>query len=865
MLLVAPLLKRTLLLCLLLVCALMCLAVPLFAQEEQGVCARVRIKISQEVAITRTAFRATLEITNSPQNVSLSNFKVTLDIRDANNQPANDLFGIKPPVLTNVGDVDGNGTIGPGVTATAVWTIIPTRDAAPEVDTKYTIGGKLSYTEDNEPINAPLFPATIWVKPDARLILNYFLVRDVYSDDPFTPQIEPSQSFPLGLILSNQGKGAANNVRITSSQPQIVDNEKGLLIDFKIIGAQVNTDPVSPSLTVNLGNIPPGQTSVAQWMMTSSLQGRFIEYKATFEHLDGLGDPRLSLIDSVTLHELTHAVRVDVPSDDLKPDFLVNDNSDEGANPNHLPNHLYNSDGAIEDVAQGLFPSVNGTLTPSTLAVSLTATTAPGWTYIRTDDPGQERYRLARVVRSDGREIRVDENAWTTHKTVRLVGQPVYREHKLHLFDKDSTGSYTLFYEVYSSGTTTMGDAKAMADGMPVTLGGNEGLAVTALFPDCIYVESLDRTSGMRLTGASAFEGDRISVTGATATAPNGEREIVATSITKVGSGALQPLGVNLRALQCGDFQYDSATGAGQQGMAGGSGLNVVGLFIRVAGKVVSANATDFTIGAEGQPNAETYPVKVILPDGVQPPAVGLFVRVTGVVSTEKDGASLHPVIRVRRPDDVFAYNVGPQITDLHVEHILSSSCDIVWTTDIQSTSVVMLGTEPGVYTKTVNGPDFVTGHTVHVSGLAPGTHYYYVAQSTNYWNGVMSTSAEQEFTTAGLILPELDLSFPTATLSEGVITASARLANTGGDAAELKVTAIQTYPSTVTVLTAASPSAPLTFASGSLAGGDSANQDIQFATSESEFYVKLTFSYRDLGGAVRTLTTPWKKVQPAL
>jgi len=112
----------------------------------------------------------------------------------------------------------------------------------------------------------------------------------------------------------------------------------------------VNADPFPPSLTVNLGNIDPGMTSVAMWMMTSSIQGKFIEYKATFEHVDGLGIPRLSLIDTVNIHELTHAVRVDNPSDDNKPDFLVNDVTDD----DHLPDTLYNSTGPVEDVSIGL-------------------------------------------------------------------------------------------------------------------------------------------------------------------------------------------------------------------------------------------------------------------------------------------------------------------------------------------------------------------------------------------------------------------------------------------------------------------------------------------------------------------------------
>ena len=85
--------------------------------------------------------------------------------------------------------------------------------------------------------------------PDARLELKYFQQRDVYSDDPFTLEVEPAEPFALGLIVKNNGAGAARNFRITSAQPKIVENEKGLLIDFKIIGTQVGTQALAPTLT----------------------------------------------------------------------------------------------------------------------------------------------------------------------------------------------------------------------------------------------------------------------------------------------------------------------------------------------------------------------------------------------------------------------------------------------------------------------------------------------------------------------------------------------------------------------------------------------------------------------------------------
>ncbi len=361
------------------------MSVPAFAElppesewKEEGVCARVRIQISQDAAITRTAFKATLEIDNSPENVAIENLKVTLDIRNEAQEPSNTLFGIRDPELTDIDDVDGTGIIEPGGTAKAVWIIIPTRDAAPDAPTRYYVGGTLHYTESGQQISMPLFPASITVKPDPKLVLHYFLQRVVYSDDPFTKDIiEPAEPFPLGLILSNQGKGTAHHVKITSSQPKIIENEKGLLIDFKIIGTQVNTEEITPSLTTDFGEIGPGKTGVAKWMMTASLQGKFIEYEAKFEHVDDLGDPRLSLIDSVSIHELLHAVRMDFPDDDERSDFLVNDVQDN----DFIPDTVYSSDGSTSAVNLAVNPVISSPVTVDNLEVTLTASASNGWVY----------------------------------------------------------------------------------------------------------------------------------------------------------------------------------------------------------------------------------------------------------------------------------------------------------------------------------------------------------------------------------------------------------------------------------------------------------------------------------------------------
>jgi len=415
------------------------------ARDENAICARVRIEIEQEAVITRSAFRAIFELENSGDTDTLDFVTVTLFVKDEAGQDAAHLFGIPQPDVTGLPDLDGGGALPPGQSASAEWLIIPGNDAAPTEPVVYTVSGELSYDINGTLVTIPLYPAPITVYPNASLDLDYFLERLVFSDDPFTPETEPAVPFALGLIVENNGAGTASNLRITSAQPEIIENERGLLIDFSIIGTQVGSRSVSPSLSVSFGDIGPGATSVARWLLTSSLEGQFIEYNATFEHVTDLGDAALSLINSVDIFEMIHVVRVDVPTDDGLPDFLTNDTPDL----ERLADTIHSSDGAVLPVSAVLDGVIDGPPTSGDLDVELTATVPPGWVYIRLDEPSTNLFTILSVTRSDGKSLLLGDNVWTTHRIVRPEGEPSLPEDFLHIVDHDSTGSYTIVYEEF--------------------------------------------------------------------------------------------------------------------------------------------------------------------------------------------------------------------------------------------------------------------------------------------------------------------------------------------------------------------------------------------------------------------------------
>ncbi|MCK5000127.1 MAG: hypothetical protein KAS23_11340, partial [Anaerohalosphaera sp.] len=470
-------------------------------KPTSGVCARVRIQILQEAVISRNAFKATLELANEGDTNPLEQINVVIEIRDEDGNVSTDLFGIHPPELTNIDSII-NGTLPAGQTAVSTWIIVPTSEAAPTEAKQYFVRGTLSYVLNGSAVTVPLYPAPITVLPDPRLVVDYFLERDVYSDDPFTPDVvEPAIPFSLGLRMTNIGAGEAMNVRITSSQPEIIENEKGLLINFQIIGTRIGTEEVTPSLAVNLGDIAPDSAVVAQWLMTASLQGEFIEYYASYEHIDGLGDPRLSLIDSVDIHETEHVVYVEDPSDGL-PDFLTNDIPDV----NDLPDHVFISDGSSEPVDVVTDASVNGTVTLEDLEVDLDIPQMPdGWTYIRLPDPGDNQFALVAVTRSDGAVIRLPDNAWLTHRVIREKGTDPYDRNRLHIFDLGVglPETYTLTYASFDTQAPVVSNYAADDILAPET----DAHTFTVTYSDDVAIRILSLgSSNIRVTGPAGFD-----------------------------------------------------------------------------------------------------------------------------------------------------------------------------------------------------------------------------------------------------------------------------------------------------------------------------------------------------------------------
>jgi len=240
------------------------------AQQFQGLCAVVKMEIQQELTLERIGFLATLEVTNNEGDANITDFSAQLSFEtfppdiDGNTQDASDLFFVQAPTLTGVTSIDGTGIIHPGETAVVEWFIIPKIAAGGESPqgVRYSVGADLAgsiYAQPIDPTVLTVYADQITVQPEPQLEITYFQPRDVDGDDPFTLQVEAPIPFTLGVLVNNVGYGLAKNLQIASEQPKIVENVQGLIMIAQLLGSRVDDQPTDQtSLTVNLGDIPPG-------------------------------------------------------------------------------------------------------------------------------------------------------------------------------------------------------------------------------------------------------------------------------------------------------------------------------------------------------------------------------------------------------------------------------------------------------------------------------------------------------------------------------------------------------------------------------------------------------------------------------
>ena len=413
---------------------------------QESLCARVKIEIRQEATLERQGFEAHMRVSNGFTDRSMEDVDVDVYFQNENGEtvsassdPDDDqaLFFIQVDRMTGIDDIDGAGIVEPSGTADIYWLIVPAPGASngnPQGDLYY-VGASMRYAMAGDEQDFEIAPDFIFVKPMPELVLDYFLTREVYGDDAFTAEIEPSIPFTLGVMARNDGAGTAKEFVIDSVQPEIVENEQGLLIGFAIEETYANGVPARTALRAELGDIGPGAAAVARWIMTCSLSGEFVELAVNWSHADELGGRLTSLIETVESHYLIRDVLVDLPGRDAIRDFLADDDGTL---------RVYESDNVItvatdqSEFSHLTFSSADG----DEAQYDLVAPTTAGFLFAKLADPFGGQKVLTGTVRSDGKHIRAD-NCWLS----QTRDDDNNWQYFVNLFDATSSGRYSLTFD----------------------------------------------------------------------------------------------------------------------------------------------------------------------------------------------------------------------------------------------------------------------------------------------------------------------------------------------------------------------------------------------------------------------------------
>ncbi len=412
-------------------------------ESSASVCASVTLQFSQSMVMTRQAFRGTLSVFNGHESKIMKDVKLDLEVSDEDGIVATSHeFQINPETLDGFsGKLDGAWTLDAQKTGKATILFIPTKYAAPTEPKEYTFGGTLSYVDPftNLEVTRDLFPVTMTVKPSPNLEMDYFMQRDILGDDPLTKDVvEPMIPSEFSLLIHNVGAGDAKNVRMTTKQPEITDNEKGLLVDFQIKTSQLNgeaeTAVMGENVMTDFGTIESGKTAYAQWWLTSTLLGHFTDYKVEATHVTSYDNPDLSLLDTVRIHELIRGIRVDESASPKVTGFMVNDIPDA----EDFPDMMHLTDGTVAPVVKAKSASAMPDGSGSTYTLTVIPS-GSGWNYISIEDPTKGKQKLVSV---DGNTNLDTRKVWQTDRTLRDGKDPKY-EYLIHVVDYFEDGAMT--------------------------------------------------------------------------------------------------------------------------------------------------------------------------------------------------------------------------------------------------------------------------------------------------------------------------------------------------------------------------------------------------------------------------------------
>ena len=250
----------------------------------------VKIRIDQRASLEREAFGVVLDLT--PNVAPLDNVVIALNVVDNAGADAGDLFYEIVTQQSGLASLTGGNATGP---VNLGWQLVPSRTAGglDSAGQTYEVYASISYEYQGNAYSYDTPAETITVLPMPKLTVHYEAPYVVMAGKPAKIRVR----------VTNNGAGPANQLTISSLQPQIVDNPNGVPVNFAITGFSPSADPAGfqpGETTITFDSIEPGATVEGYWGLTTTRNGYFVDFTANLEHLGYRGVEIDPLIDAVS-------------------------------------------------------------------------------------------------------------------------------------------------------------------------------------------------------------------------------------------------------------------------------------------------------------------------------------------------------------------------------------------------------------------------------------------------------------------------------------------------------------------------------------------------------------------------------------
>ncbi|MCD6303493.1 MAG: PKD domain-containing protein, partial [Planctomycetes bacterium] len=374
----------------------------------------VTVQLSQTATLEREGFDCHLELT-SGMGEDMVGLAISPRVTDESGRDVTDRFYQVPPELSGIAALDGSANLPAYGSMDARWILIPGEGLGGThlEGKKYYVKAVMSYYAGGRLHEVVTDEVEITVHPQPKLYLHYYIPQNVQADTPFK----------LGLLVENDGDGMARNLKIASGQPEIIDNASGLAIGFQVVGTSFGYSE-GDVFTLVLGDVQPHSSTHGYWVMTSTLDGQFIAFKAELTHKAYKGIE----INPLILDVYTEIIERDflfADAQDPNNSFSLIDRDGDGF-PDYLIN-LYTGLHLPVMIPQNV--QVTRPLSEQDRTMDLLVPETAGYVCIVLPDPApQWNYRAVVRRGEDGREDRLlsGNNFWRDHGNIYFIDELGY-------------------------------------------------------------------------------------------------------------------------------------------------------------------------------------------------------------------------------------------------------------------------------------------------------------------------------------------------------------------------------------------------------------------------------------------------------